>query len=74
MRSVLRAIRLRLNASQQAHTMTTPAQEGRDEPTPTPCPHCGSHVRVLMKRDATVFYVCDGCGTRGAFSVPERPR
>ena len=40
---------------------------------PRSCPECKRQVRVLNERDAVVFYICDHCGLRGAYSVPERP-
>jgi len=39
-----------------------------------PCPHCNAPLRILEERDRTVFFVCDKCGTRGAFSPPTKQK
>ena len=55
--------------AQRGTLKETPASH----PTPAPyeCPHCRATVRVLLERDKTVFYFCDGCQTRGAYSLAE---
>jgi len=38
-----------------------------------PCRTCGKEIRVLSERDRLVFYICDACGTRGAFDRRHPP-
>jgi len=38
-----------------------------------PCRTCGKEIRVLSERDRLVFYICDACGTRGAFDRRNPP-
>jgi len=37
------------------------------------CPHCSGPVRILSEHDRTVFFICDSCGTRGAYSPATNP-
>jgi hypothetical protein len=36
------------------------------------CTKCGSAVRNTGERDGLIFFICDTCGLRGAYSVPSR--
>ena len=38
------------------------------------CSKCGSTVRNMGERDGLIFYICDTCGLRGAYSDPTQRR
>ena len=46
------------------------------EEAPPNCPRCGAKAEIIdnNRRDRLVFYICQACGVRGAFSVTENPR
>jgi hypothetical protein len=36
------------------------------------CPRCEMGVKLTGERDRLVYYVCDSCGTKGAFAVSSK--
>jgi hypothetical protein len=36
---------------------------------PISCPRCGMKVKLTGEHERLVYYVCESCGTKGAFSV-----
>ena len=39
---------------------------------PSECSRCNAPVRITGERGGLTFYVCDGCGTTGAYTRPHR--
>ncbi len=39
---------------------------------PIPCTRCGKPVKLTGERDRLVFYICESCGTTGAFAVSSK--
>jgi hypothetical protein len=46
-----------------------PSSDTTKQPPASPrnCSKCSGQIRILLVREYTVFYVCDGCGTQGAY-------
>jgi hypothetical protein len=46
--------------------------DGHSIPDLPNCGHCGGLVRITAERQRLIFFVCEKCGTTGAYPKPER--